>query len=507
MAKIVLTLVFIVALISSAAIAGPGKVRRAPQGVGVDGEFIAVFKDSLPREAVDGLVKSLAMTFGLQVKFVWKDSIRGFSFGASDAQVAALAEDPRIDFIEQNSRGFVAQPSATQWTWLNGEYLWHLDRLDEVSWAGRDSQHNMCTIGGSVYAYVLDLGVRADHVEFGWGFSRVRESVNFSPDLPEGVAFAPDLTNGCAPAGFWHGTAVASILAGSSVGAAKTQVISLRYATCNGVTETDRLVTAINWINSTDNDFRHQPGVINHSGYVPPWWSGAQVLETTIAAVVADLNFPYFTSADNFSTDACHFSPNNIGYTRNRTNGSILVVGGTSASGETANDYRYQRWTGPSTPALGLDSGSNAGPCVGVYAPAVSIYAARNDTASSYSRMNGSIEASGTSFAAPLAAALGARYIEKTTAQTGIRPTAAQVYSFLVHNGVTLPQHVTTPAYYFCANLQNVYGHWADFIPPTGGVCPTGTTGVNGSSTPYFFPAVGNDSAATMLYWDEGVCW
>jgi hypothetical protein len=88
---------------------------------------------------------------------------------AKAKNVEELTADVRIEYVEQNAVGTAdfedagsAPISATQWTWFNGEYQWHLDRLDEVGWSQRDGQHNMCTEGRGAYAYVIDTGSGLD---------------------------------------------------------------------------------------------------------------------------------------------------------------------------------------------------------------------------------------------------------------------------------------------------------------------------------------------------------
>lgn len=193
-----------------------------------------------------------------------------------------MAWDPRVRYIEQNLQlqhaGLSANcqgltgASRTLCTWFNGEYMWHMDRIDEPTWNFRDGEYNRCTLGTTVRAYVLDLGVDRNHQEFAATPSipnRVVQQVDFSSDAGPGNT---DTTNGCANTQFtnsWHGTAVASILAGASVGVARAEIVSVKAYRCSDqLATTASLITAVNWI-ATNNGGR--PAVVNHSGFIPPW--------------------------------------------------------------------------------------------------------------------------------------------------------------------------------------------------------------------------------------------
>lgn len=61
---------------------------------------------------------------------------------------------------------------------------------------------------------------------------------------------------------------------------------------------------------------------------------------------VNNTNIPFFTSADNFATDACRFSPNNRPYTRYNKTGRAFVVGGTSVGATASDPNDYGRLSG-----------------------------------------------------------------------------------------------------------------------------------------------------------------
>jgi hypothetical protein len=525
-------------VVASSAFGNPSKVRRSASQ-GLPGEYIVVLQRDTPITAVEGIAQSLAKSYDLTLRTVWDHSLKGFLVSGSDTRVDAMAGDPRVRYVEQNV--VMSSISATQSTWFdpnfnpclpgnsNCEYLWHLDRLDELSWADRDGEYNMCTEGRNVVAYVIDWGVQGNHEQFE-SPSRVVEMRDFSDDRTNlGVISTVDATNGCTQlvphAGRWHGTAVASVLGGTQVGAAKVQIVSLKVGDCaTGDVTTDRLVSAIHWVNDSSpggNGFRSQPGVINHSGFRPPWDMTISAYSDTVRSVVQQTNFPFFTSADNFSADACRFGPNEQAYTKfNKFDRTVFVVGGTSAGGDgTDRDFRFQGWvtelnevTGLNElrPAIGQDSGSNGGACVSVYAPAASIYAARhsayveNGVPKKYARANG------TSFSSPIVAAIAARWIQRQITLTGVRPTYAQVYDWLLSQAQTPVYHTPTPEYYYCFSASHGTAPQAYRPGQQDETCPFNTIGVNGLVThpgfyspPFHFPSVGNSSDARMVFWDE----
>lgn len=482
------------------------RVRKHPIG-GTD-SYVVLLKADLPNQAFDGTVRSLAATYNLHVVSTWPNAVKGFlCTGPADA-LERLADDARTDLVEQDVAATVpAHTSGMQWTYYTGQYMWFLDRLDERWWLspdpmhpeyGRDGQYNMCPEGRSVHAYIIDEGVWNGHPEFEVP-TRVVANIDFTDDRPDhNVAFGTDTTNACTdPPNFHgpiHGTMVGTTLAGTHVGASKTQVVSLKVISCTLQTRTDFYLAALNWIaDPVHNPYYGQPAVINHSGFVPVWDSQFQSYGEAVARLVTQQNIPYFAAAGNFSADACSFSPQYQAYTNINHNGSVFVVGGTSVTTNPAdpNDYRYQFWENDGvTPKVGQDSGSNAGACVSTYAPGVSFFVGINDRyfSSSYYLTN----MAGTSFSSPLVAGMAARYIERQIQQTGVRPSYQQVYDFFLGQAVTpFLFEQTPPTYWLCLNLN-------------GSTTPYRTYPTCSFRGPYQMNTASNTSNARMVYWDPG---
>jgi serine protease len=516
MRSLVLLSVVVLLVFAAAVEANPGKVIRHEDGI--DRQFIIVLADETPVHAVEGLARSLAASYGLDLKQVWPHSLQGFMVVGSEASIAALADDPRVKYAEQNVEGVIPEyVSATQWAWYDTdpyscsdstscqEYLWNLDRLDELSWKDRDGTHNLCTEGRSAYAYVIDTGIQGTHSEFE---GRVVKSLNFAGSANG----ASDTKNGCQDDSFnsGHGTMVAGMLGGSRVGSAKTTIVSLRFMDCNMTYTATDLIEAVEWIADPSRNPKIDPGtgkhsgagVINHSGFIPVWDTTFHSYGDQVARTVTRTGLPFFTSADNYSTDACQFSPNHRAYTRTNRSGAVFVVGATGVEkSDTVNDYRYQKWEsvdGYIRAAIGQGSGSNGGPCVSIYAPGISIWTARK---AAVGVNNEYVRIDGSSLSSPLVAGVAARYMERETNRTGVTPSYQQVYDWLLSQSSTSVERTTTAeTYWACVEIGA--GGLFDFYPSRTYIsaCPSAQSG------PYQFNQRSNTSDARMVFFDEGYC-
>jgi serine protease len=473
----------------------------------VTGRYMVLLDKNVTAAAYDGIVESLKGTYGLQIVTRWRELPRGFVASVPVSGAERLATDPRVRIVEEDFP-ISFQQSGTQLTSWNGNYLWFLDRLDEstFSQSTQDSTYNMCPEGRSVNAYIIDGGVRNDHEQFTFNEPSCPQ-LNDPGCRVQSYTFAngaqgdPDTLDGC-PAYLdrWHATAVATVLGGTTTGASKAHIISLRVADCNNHGLASDVVTAIHWIRSspgsfaTNDDHRSEPGVVNLSSFQGDWTTYFATLDAAVSDRVDATQIPFFVSANNFSADACKFSPASLAYTNTNHAGKVFSVGGTSLGGAPETqyiDYRWQTWTGAQGDQInvGRESGSNGGDCISIYAPACNIYVGKNSSPTDYGVY------SGTSFSAPLAAAVAARYIELT----GNR-NYQQVFDYLlsVAGSSLLINHVETPEYWMCwDDLSDTYPTY-----PSGGVCPgnyIGQDDIRGGPKIHFSPTT-NSSNAGMLY-------
>lgn len=233
---------------------------------------------------------------------------------------------------------------------------WGLDRIDAVD-VPLDNRYSYFSAGSGVRVYVIDTGIRADHVDLA---GRVASGWN---------AIADDQgTNDCNG----HGTHVAGTVAGTSYGVAKSAtVIPVRVLDCTGSGFTSSVIAGVNWVIANHPG---GPAVINMSLGGPA--------NSTLDSAVADAAAAGITvvaAAGNSNTDACSTSPARAP--------QALTIGAT-----TSTDARA--------------SYSNYGSCVNLFAPGSSITSAWS-TSSTATRT-----ISGTSMAAPHVAGMVARLLQ-----------------------------------------------------------------------------------------------
>jgi Subtilase family len=455
----------------------------------VQGRYMVLLDKTIPLEAYEGVVQSLAASYNLEISTFWRNEPRGFicdKVGSKD--IERLANDPRVYLIEED---FEFTLSATQWSTYQGQYLWNLDRLDEPTYWTADSQYDMCPEGRSIYAYMLDLGVRADHEQFNLG--EINNRVVLSLSFENGANGVPDTMNGCAATNLWHGTATASVLAGTTVGAAKPHIISLRFADCNGHGQVSWLVNAVRWIKSINDPYRSFPSLVNYSGGQATWDPNNAFLNMNeaVRTLVTSTQIPFFTSAENYAGDACMFSPNDLAYTNIDHNGLVFTVGGTSVgAGSDRNDYRWQKWDSNNQPQIGFEAGSDGGRCVSIYAPALGIYHAVSSAATGLAAYD---TQDGTSFSSPMTAGIAARYMEKSGFRDYIH-----VFNYLLDTAAstgTVVNNVNTSEFWLCESTNG------NVFPPTySSRTPITTCPPNYDRGPVHSPATFNESHAGMVY-------
>ena len=100
---------------------------------GIPGEYMVVLLGGETPNDVPKLAKELGKEYGVEIGFTWNNALDGFTCRGTDESIQALAEDPLVAFVEQNFTMDSVRLSGTQWTAdLYNNYLWHLDRIDEL---------------------------------------------------------------------------------------------------------------------------------------------------------------------------------------------------------------------------------------------------------------------------------------------------------------------------------------------------------------------------------------
>lgn len=510
----------IIIMVPLAAFAG-GKLQH--HAASIPSRYMIQLDAAIPEEAAASVMHSIAASYHFDVVAQWLKSRRVFvGVGLTVENATRLAHDGRIALVEEDY--YVAPPtvSASTVTWWNNNYLWHLDRIDQrtdyVDPATHTMNYNWSPAADDIVVYLIDTGVHTEHEQL-----TTRGINQYRFDADDSIGVTENQT--CSDAGWTggfppHGTWTASVVTGSTIGASTARVVSLRVASCPNVRGeytifASHMGQALDWIRSAGDPYSSSPAVVSMSFFKAKFGTllseNYPLLEAAVERLASDpqRSLPIFVSANNFGTDACQFAPADHAYTNASRTGWVFAVGGSSLGGCDANgvcdlhDYRWQSWNGDGTIHLEQDQASNGGDCISIYAPAADIfvanppqpaYAFQGTLTDSYYRI------SGTSFSAPLTAAVAARYTkEYMNTYGGARPSATQVYDFLLSNATpNIVDHVATPASWWCMSSTNgkYYGYTSN-----PGVCPSGFQ-LDGT-TPIAMPATDNThSNAGLLYYN-----
>ena len=152
--------VLAVAAVVLAAVApsSAGAVSDAQEPVA---DYIVVLKSDSARSANERssqrpLVAAVAHELGRAhsgaVRDVYQYALKGFSVRLTSERAAALANDPRVEYVEADQ---VFHTLATQ-----TPATWGLDRIDQRD-LPLNNTYNYNQTGQGVHAYIIDTGIRA----------------------------------------------------------------------------------------------------------------------------------------------------------------------------------------------------------------------------------------------------------------------------------------------------------------------------------------------------------
>jgi hypothetical protein len=315
----------------------------------VPDSYIVVMKDGSQEQT--GLsaasLSTLTTLEGLSLKSQYDmDGFQGFAAQITEPALETIRKNPNVAYVETDSVITLENSPATDIiTPLAPAVSWGQDRIDQHDLPLNDII-NQTKTGRGVNVYVIDSGIRQNHVEFG---NRVVGGMGFIPD-----------GNGTADCN-GHGTHVAGTIGGDSVGVAyEVTLIPVRVFNCDGVATASSAIDGINWV-TVNAKF---PALANVSfGTAAP----KQALDDAVRASIAR-NITYVVAAMNDDVDACTASPARVT--------EAITVGATINTDA--------KWVG-----------SNWGSCVDIFAPGVDI------RSSYYLHDSAYFYESGTSMATP----------------------------------------------------------------------------------------------------------
>lgn len=419
----------------------------------VANEYIVALPADTPGDRVDAIASVLARDYGLKIIRTFHDALSGFHCRATARAARRLSKDARVVFVEENYTMPVtspppapvqseADPPTRPW---GRHRITHRDRITSSTTLSPQPLSD----GKGIVAYIFDTGVLRAHEEFdNPGEETDKPRVQDGHDTFTSPQDQQPPTDPCGRIfSAEHGTSVASLLGGKTLGVAPAvTIVPVRVSDCGGHHSLDRVVAGIDWI--LKDDLKTHPhfrgAVLNMSFEQPP-----EVNPSFKAALqrAADAGIVAFAAAGNFpdvspgNGDSCTREPAGYGYgVPNRTAPHVIV-----ASGIDDGDHRRAcRDSGSSEdPCGGREFGY--GQCVDIFAPATDVVAAAMDSDPPINARR-SVQVNGTSFASPLTAGAAAILMQNYNLLNG-RETTYNVWRMLrdtATRGVVLQPGLST---------------------------------------------------------------
>lgn len=334
--------------------------------------FLVAFSDEVGDPAA--LSAELTEEVGGYRYYVYRYVVKGFAVANLSAEaLSALEAHPLVRYVEEvlplrmdEVQDVSADPD-----------LWGLDWVDEYA-RQLDGAHYYFFPGTDSHIYILDTGIAGGHQEFtgrlGNGVTRLSWSWDADPYHDQDG----------------HGTAVASVAGGTTVGVAKQATLHSVRINDNGNAHSDDIIAGLDWV----AEYHVKPAVANLSYSTDGSYFLAEAMQGVLNAGVMLTTSAGSGGGDEIGDDACDDS------------GIDHVPGALVVSATRKTDYRA--------------SWANWGPCVDLFAPGGdSVKVAWIEHNADYHKQIG------TSFSAPMVAGLVANLHSDT------RRDPAQVHSIV----------------------------------------------------------------------------
>ncbi|MEU1431142.1 S8 family serine peptidase [Nocardia sp. NPDC005746] len=329
-------------------------VDRAQPGRGIPDVYVVSVKEGANIDDVLSQAK-------IKETRVKSAGLRSFAAKLTKPQVEALQGNSAVEMILED-RVIAATSSIDGYTPTTEPGPgWAADRINQSA-LPLDGSYTTTATGAGVTAYVIDGGIDVSHPDFE---GRASEGMSV-------ISTAPTLDCG----GYQHGTGVAGVLGGAKFGVAKkVKLVSVRITRCDGTADLSSILNASDWVQA-----HHQkPAVVNISLNVNGTGSFLDNVQAAylrgVFNALADSGLFIANSTSNRDADACLGSPADAA--------GVVAVAHTDIEDRAAQS-------------------SDWGPCVQLYAPGREV---------PFPAIGGGfVKSSGSSFAAPMVAGVGALY-------------------------------------------------------------------------------------------------